>query len=100
MTQKQAVGLGVLTANVLAALGGCWWLIEITPEWMQLLQKFLPTGWVMDAIHRLVSFEAGAASRGSPSRSAAAGNPAGRRFGGSCIPLHLIFFLFIIFSDA
>ncbi|MEE4294308.1 MAG: ABC transporter permease [Xanthomonadales bacterium] len=61
-SEKQAVGLGVLTANVLAALGGCWWPIEITPEWMQLLQKFLPTGWTMDAIHRLVSFEAGAAS--------------------------------------
>ncbi|MEM7200513.1 MAG: ABC transporter permease [Planctomycetota bacterium] len=58
-TEGQAVGIGVLSANVLAALGGCWWPIEITPSWMQALQKALPTGWAMDALHRLVSFQAG-----------------------------------------
>lgn len=61
-TDGQAVGLGVLLANVLAALGGCWWPIEITPQWMQFVQKLLPTGWTMDALHRLISFEAGALS--------------------------------------
>jgi ABC-2 type transport system permease protein len=61
-TEGQATGLGVLVANVLAALGGCWWPIEITPDWMQFLQKLLPTGWTMDALHRLISFEAGAVS--------------------------------------
>ena len=55
-------GLGVLAANVLAALGGCWWPIEVTPPWMQGLQNFLPTGWTMDALHKLISFEAGALS--------------------------------------
>ncbi len=61
-TEAQAAGLGVLVANVLAALGGCWWPIEVTPDWMQFLQKLLPTGWTMDALHKLISFEAGAAS--------------------------------------
>ena len=61
-TEGQAVGLGVLLANALAALGGCWWPIEITPGWMQYVQKLLPTGWTMDALHRLISFEAGAMS--------------------------------------
>jgi len=61
-TQAQAAGLGVLAANALAALGGCWWPIEITPEWMQFVQKLLPTGWTMDALHKLISFQAGAAS--------------------------------------
>jgi ABC-type Na+ efflux pump permease subunit len=61
-TDGQASGLGVLTANVLAALGGCWWPIEVTPAWMQNLQNFMPTGWTMDALHKLISFEAGAAS--------------------------------------
>jgi hypothetical protein len=61
-TDGQAVGLGVLAANLLAALGGCWWPIEITPAWMQVLQKLLPTGWAMDALHKLISFEAGALS--------------------------------------
>ena len=61
-TEGQAIGIGVLAANVLAALGGCWWPIEITPEWLQDLQKLLPTGWTMDALHKLISFRAGAAS--------------------------------------
>ena len=58
----QAVGIGVLASNALAALGGCWWPIEITPPWMQTLAMFLPTGWAMDAMHRLISFRAGWAS--------------------------------------
>ena len=61
-TEGQASGLGVLVANVLAALGGCWWPIEVTPAWMQGLQNFMPTGWTMDALHKLISFEAGAAA--------------------------------------
>ena len=61
-TEAQAGGLGVLVANALAALGGCWWPIEVTPEWMQFVQKLLPTGWTMDALHKLISFQAGAAS--------------------------------------
>ena len=61
-TEAQAGGLGVLAANLLAALGGCWWPIEVTPEWMQMLQKTIPTGWTMNALHKLISFQAGAIS--------------------------------------
>jgi ABC-2 type transport system permease protein len=61
-TEGQASGIGVLLANLLAALGGCWWPIEITPDWMQFVQKLLPTGWTMDALHKLISFQAGAMS--------------------------------------
>lgn len=57
-TEAQAGGLGVLAANVLAALGGCWWPIEVTPDWMQAIQKLMPTGWTMDALHKLISFQA------------------------------------------
>ena len=55
-TQPQMAGAGVLITMVLAALGGCWWPIEITPEWMQSLALALPTGWTMDAMHKLVNF--------------------------------------------
>jgi ABC-type Na+ efflux pump permease subunit len=61
-TEGQAVTIGVLASNVLAALGGCWWPIEITPAWMQKVSLALPTGWAMDALHKLVSFQAGPAS--------------------------------------
>lgn len=55
-TVAQAAGLGVLAAQVLAALGGCWWPIEITPPWMQKLSLVLPTGIAMNALHKLVNF--------------------------------------------
>ncbi len=61
-SEGQAVGLGVLAANVLAGLGGCWWPIEVTPAWMQVFSRFLPTGLTMDALHRLVNFGRPAAS--------------------------------------
>ena len=61
-TEGQAIGLGVFAANLLAALGGCWWPIEVTPGWAQSLAMALPTGWTMAALHRLMSFQAGAAS--------------------------------------
>jgi ABC-type Na+ efflux pump permease subunit len=61
-SQPQAAGIGVLGTMILAALGGCWWPIEITPPWMQSLATALPTGWAMDALHRLVHFGDAAAS--------------------------------------
>ncbi len=61
-SEGQTVGIGVLCSMVLAALGGCWWPIEITPAWMQRLAIFLPTGWTMDALHELVSFGSSASA--------------------------------------
>lgn len=55
-TDSQMAGIGVMATMVLAALGGAWWPIEITPTWMQQLALVLPTGWVMDALHKLVNF--------------------------------------------
>jgi ABC-type Na+ efflux pump permease subunit len=52
----QVVGFGVIASNVMAALGGCWWPIEITPAWAQHLALLFPTGWAMDALHKLMSF--------------------------------------------
>ena len=55
----QVVGLGVVLSNVLAALGGCWWPIEISPPWAQKIALAFPTGWAMDGLHKLMSFGAG-----------------------------------------
>jgi ABC transporter DrrB family efflux protein len=65
-TEGQVVGLGVLSTMVLAALGGCWWPIEVTPHWMQSIAQFLPSGWAMDALHQLVNFQNGAAAALGP----------------------------------
>jgi len=58
----RAANVGVMATMAMAALGGCWWPIEVTPGWMQALQKAIPTGWTMDALHKLISFQAGAMS--------------------------------------
>ena len=55
-TDSQAANLGAFATMTLAALGGCWWPIEVAPAWMQQLQMFIPTGWTMDALHKLISF--------------------------------------------
>jgi len=57
-TEGQVIGLGVIASNLLAGLGGCWWPIEITPLWTQRLALAFPTGWTMDALHKLMNFGA------------------------------------------
>jgi len=55
-SEGQVSAVATISSLLLAALGGCWWPIEITPEWMQILANYLPTGWVMDALHKLMYF--------------------------------------------
>ncbi len=50
---KQVGALGVLFSLLLAALGGCWWPIEIVPGWMKTVGLALPTGQAMHAVLRL-----------------------------------------------
>jgi len=57
-TEGQVIGFGVIASNVFAGLGGCWWPVEITPLWTQKLALAFPTGWTMDALHKLMSFGA------------------------------------------
>ena len=55
-SSAQGAAVGMLVTMLFSALGGCWWPIEITPAWMQGLARILPSGWAMDAMHRIVSF--------------------------------------------
>ena len=57
-SEGQVSAFSTVFSLLLAALGGCWWPIEITPEWMQSLANYLPTGWIMDAMHKLMYFGA------------------------------------------
>jgi ABC-2 type transport system permease protein len=56
VNEDKTVGLCVLASILMAALGGCWWPLEIVPEAMQLIGHFFPTAWAMDALHHLISF--------------------------------------------
>lgn len=57
----KAIGLCVLTTMIMAALGGCWWPLEIVPDTMKVVGHLFPTAWTMDALHQLISFGGGVA---------------------------------------
>jgi len=46
-TMSQANGLAIMFSMVFAALGGCWWPLEITPPIYQTVVKVLPSTWAM-----------------------------------------------------
>ena len=58
-TPAQASGVGWLSGMIMAGLGGCWWPLEVTPEWLQTAGHVFPTAWMMDALHELISFGQG-----------------------------------------
>lgn len=46
-SRSQASGLTIMFSMLLAALGGAWWPLEVTPPAYQAVVKFLPTTWAM-----------------------------------------------------
>ena len=57
-TVRSASTAGVLSSLVLAPLGGSWWPLFVTPDWMQTLGKFTPHGWANTAFNNLMLFGA------------------------------------------
>jgi ABC-2 type transport system permease protein len=53
-TSAQLTALSVLSVNVLSAIGGLWWPLDVTPNWMQNVARFLPTYWGMDALQDVI----------------------------------------------
>lgn len=55
----KAGGVGSLVTMAMAALGGCWWPLEIVPPWMRTIAFALPTGWGLDGLNRVMAMDAG-----------------------------------------
>ena len=55
----RVAGICVLASLLMAALGGCWWPLEIGPPVMKTIALCLPTGWALEALHQLISFGSG-----------------------------------------
>ena len=53
-TEEQAGNIMVGASMVMAALGGAWWPITITPRWMQTLGHVFPSAWAMDAFQAII----------------------------------------------
>jgi ABC-type multidrug transport system permease subunit len=58
-SEDRVVGLCVLSSLLMAALGGCWWPLEIAPPAMKTLALCIPSGWALKALHQLISFGSG-----------------------------------------
>lgn len=54
--EESLIVVNILVANVLAALGGCWFPLEVIPPGIRIVSFSLPTGWAMDAFHKLIFF--------------------------------------------
>jgi len=53
-TEEQAGNIMVGAAMVMAALGGAWWPIAITPKFMQTVGHLFPSSWAMDAFQAII----------------------------------------------
>jgi ABC-2 type transport system permease protein len=53
-TESQASGLSIMLGMVMALLGGCWYPIELFPEFVQSAVRILPTTWAMQGMLDLV----------------------------------------------
>ncbi len=52
----RVIGVCVLASLLMAALGGCWWPLEIGPPALKTISLCLPTGWALQALHQVISF--------------------------------------------
>lgn len=57
----QVSGFAIITTLAMAALGGCWWPLEVVNRTFRIVALCLPTGWAISGLHKIVSFGYGLA---------------------------------------
>ena len=53
-TRDAVLPLGSIVIVTMAAIGGCWWPIDLEPLWMRTVALAFPTTWAMDAFNDLM----------------------------------------------
>jgi ABC-type multidrug transport system permease subunit len=57
--EERVGGICIFAAMLMAALGGCWWPLEVAPPSQKIIALCLPTGWALQALHQVISFGGG-----------------------------------------
>ena len=58
-SEEKVVGLALVIALPMAAIGGCWFPMEIVPQFVQNVAHVFPPAWAMDALHQLITYGGG-----------------------------------------
>jgi ABC-2 type transport system permease protein len=53
-TRDAVLPLGAIVIMSMAAIGGCWWPIDLEPRWMRNVALAFPTTWAMEAFNDLM----------------------------------------------
>jgi ABC-2 type transport system permease protein len=53
-SREAVLPLGSIVIVTMAAVGGCWWPIDLEPRWMRTVALAFPTTWAMDAFNDLM----------------------------------------------
>ena len=53
-TRDAVLPLGAIVIMSMAAIGGCWWPIDLEPRWMRTIALALPTTWAMESFNDLM----------------------------------------------
>jgi ABC-type multidrug transport system permease subunit len=59
-TRDSVLPLGSIVIVTMAAVGGCWWPIDLEPRWMRSVALAFPTTWAMEAFNDLMIRRRGA----------------------------------------
>jgi ABC-type multidrug transport system permease subunit len=57
--EDKVIGICLAIGLPSAAIGGCWWPLELAPELFKHLAHTVPNGWALDALHQLITFGSG-----------------------------------------
>jgi ABC-type multidrug transport system permease subunit len=53
-SREAVLPVGSIVIVTMAAVGGCWWPIDLEPRWMRAVALAFPTTWAMDAFNDLM----------------------------------------------
>ena len=53
-SREAVLPIGSIAILTMAAVGGCWWPIDLEPDWMRRLALAFPTTWAMEAYNDLM----------------------------------------------